>query len=290
MTSAVIIGSGRMAAALGHSLQAAGYEVRAIQGRHPQHRQQLARALGVAAFPIGTPCAAELWIIAVTDAAIPQVAHNLHDILPDDALVLHTSGLHNANLLRSAGILNPCASMHPLAAITAAPPATLAQRFHGVYFAIEGDPDACVAAGQLAIACGAFPVSLKAEQKGHYHAGAALLANHLVTLFAAAEQLFAKANIEPALGHAMLHHLAQGALDNLSQHSRTCDALTGPVRRGDIATLDAHFRAMEEVPDAARLYRAALPLAMDLAADAGLAPREVAAMVHAARRWKRNEH
>ena len=76
-------------------------------------------------------------------------------------------------------------------------------------------------------------------RKPAYHAGAVFASNYLVVLAAVAEQLARRAGV-PARGRGALYlPLMQGAVANLELGPAA--ALTGPVRRGDAATVRRHL-------------------------------------------------
>jgi predicted short-subunit dehydrogenase-like oxidoreductase (DUF2520 family) len=79
-----------------------------------------------------------------------------------------------------------------------------------------------------------------------YHAGAAMASNFLVTLYRAAARLLESAGAPP---EALLP-LMRRTIDNGFE-------LTGPIARGDVATVDAHIAAIHQAaPDLEALYRA----------------------------------
>jgi predicted short-subunit dehydrogenase-like oxidoreductase (DUF2520 family) len=90
------------------------------------------------------------------------------------------------------------------------------------------------------------PFDLQEDKRVLYHAGATLASNFLVTLYRAAQQLVETAGV-PADG---LLPLMQRTIDNGFE-------LTGPISRGDWATVEAHLAAIHEhAPEIEELYRA----------------------------------
>lgn len=67
-----------------------------------------------------------------------------------------------------------------------------------------------------------------------------------MTLQAAAESIAAGAGLEPHEARALLLPLVRRTVENLAEHGPE-RALTGPIARGDHATVDAQRRAVEEV-------------------------------------------
>ena len=79
-----------------------------------------------------------------------------------------------------------------------------------------------------------------------YHAGAAIASNYLVTLYRAAARLFEAAGAPPEALLPLMRRTIDNGFD-----------LTGPIQRGDTATVDAHLAALgQRLPDLMPLYRA----------------------------------
>ena len=84
------------------------------------------------------------------------------------------------------------------------------------------------------------PVRVPAEQRALYHAAASLASNFLVTLESAAEQLARECGIE----RAQLAPLVRAAVANWE--AQGFGAITGPLARGDEATVAAQRAAIAE--------------------------------------------
>ena len=94
-------------------------------------------------------------------------------------------------------------------------------------------------------------VEVADEDRAAYHAAASIAANFLVTLEGAAERLAATAGVPREL----LVPLARAALENWAANGAE-QALTGPVARGDEATIARQREAIERArPRPARRLR-----------------------------------
>jgi predicted short-subunit dehydrogenase-like oxidoreductase (DUF2520 family) len=213
--------------------------------------------------------AASLVLLAVPDGAIASLAAELADegAVTPDHVVLHLSGLLDRDALaplhRSGAALG---SLHPLQ--TVSDPTTAAERLRGAYAGVEGDDRAVAAAETLALGLGMTPVRIPAAAKSAYHAGAAFAANYTTALVAVAERLALAAGIAPEVARQLYLPLIRGAAANLE--AGPAAALTGPVRRGDVATVTAHLAALG--PEDRQLYRLLAREALRLAREAGLPP------------------
>jgi predicted short-subunit dehydrogenase-like oxidoreductase (DUF2520 family) len=106
---------------------------------------------------------------------------------------------------------------------------------------------------------------LAREHMAAYHCAAALASNYLVAAIDAAAQVLASAGVPVARSAQALVPLAEGALRNVAAKGTT-DGLTGPVRRGDAATIQRHLEALRDAPDVAEIYRALARRAVEIAA------------------------
>jgi len=223
---------------------------------------------------------ASLVLIATPDDAIGGVAAELarQGVIGDTQVVLHLSGLLDRLALQALAPTGAAlGSFHPLQAI--ADPETAPERLRGSFAGLEGDPRALEAGERLAAALGMRPVRLAPEAKPAYHAGAVIASNYTVVLADVARRLARRAGI-PAEEAAQLYlPLMQGTVANLA--AGPADALTGPVRRGDEATLRTHLAALD--PEDRAIYCALGLVALRLAREAGLAEAPAAAVERALR-------
>ncbi|HSE68231.1 MAG TPA: Rossmann-like and DUF2520 domain-containing protein [Gemmatimonadales bacterium] len=257
-----IIGAGRMGQGLGLALQRRGYSAALFaRSERPVAASLLLQTGDITAVTTG----AEVVIIATPDDAVTSVARQLAEAgaVSREQSVLHISGLldHTALLpLREtkAGL----GSMHPLQ--TLADPATAVERLQGVYATIEGDEPALQQAERLARSLKMIPVRIEASAKPRYHAAASLVANYTTVLAAIAERVAKEAGVSAEVARKIYLPLLKGAVDNLVEFSPVA-ALTGPIRRGDLATVGAHLEALQG--EDRRVYielgRAALALARE---------------------------
>jgi predicted short-subunit dehydrogenase-like oxidoreductase (DUF2520 family) len=180
---------------------------------------------------------ADLVLLCVPDAAIADVAAST----PAGPWVAHISG--GTPLAALAPHVRRF-SVHPLQTFTRA---RGAEQLDGAWGAVTGDTDeARAVARELAVLLGLRPFDLADDRRALYHAGASIASNFLVTLHRAASRAVEAAGV-PA---EALRPLMQRTIDNDF-------ALTGPIARGDWATVHAHLAALREtLPDLEPLYRA----------------------------------
>lgn len=194
------------------------------------------------------------------------------------ALWLHTSGRFGLDVFGPAaldGIRR--GALHPVAPFADASAGALAMAgAPGVWL---GDPRSCRLLPQLATLLGLVPVAGTPGDRTLYHAACALAANGLTALRSLVDRLFvASGALAPADAAQVAGALLRAALRS-SEELGPARALSGPVRRGDAATVAAHLQAIDaSVPPAAAAYRALMQEALVLARCDGLDPTAAAAV------------
>jgi predicted short-subunit dehydrogenase-like oxidoreductase (DUF2520 family) len=260
--SVAIIGAGRMGRGLVSALEQAGVGARLL-GR---------------GYPTDEVRSASLILIATPDDAIGDAAADLarDPAVAEHQVVLHLSGLLDRRALQALAFTGAgLGSFHPLQSI--ADPATAPDLLRGAYAGLEGDDRALAAGERLAHALGMRSVRLAPDAKPAYHAGAVVASNFTVALAAVAEQLARRAGV-PALDAASLYlPLMRGTVANLELGPAA--ALTGPIRRGDAATVRRHLAAL--TPEERALYRELGRVALRLAREAGVGEESAKAVERA---------
>ena len=102
---------------------------------------------------------------------------------------------------------------------------------------------------------GGILLEITAQKKALYHAAAVAASNYLVTLIHLALELNEAAGLPGHISFKALLPLIRGTLSNIGAKGIP-GALTGPIARGDVATVSAHLQAIEkDAPELLLLYR-----------------------------------
>src|SRR2546425_7411030 len=275
-----IIGAGRAGVGLALALARAG-EGKGGRGRgrgrydvrlHGRSKKPVPKPLKLTLGPENEPPAwiaqAGVVILAVRDDAIRPLAEALAraGAIRSDQVVLHLSGAQGQEALGPlVGSHAALGSLHPLQTISR--PEHAAERLKGAWAAVEGMPRAVQAAEALAHDLGMRPFHLPSKAKPMYHASAVFASNYFAVVEAVAQRLLRHAGVSDAEAWEGLRPLVRGALENLSSQEPMA-ALTGPVARGDAATIRRHLEALTH--DDAVLYRALGRAALELAQKRGM--------------------
>ncbi len=216
MTRVRILGPGRAGTSLHRALTTAHWPMAPLVGRGADLRR--------VADDI------DLLVLATPDAAVAEVAAAI--VPRPDVVVAHLSG--------SLG-LAPLAAhprravLHPLVALPDAERG--AQTLVGAWFGLAADGDPLVE--EVVEELHGRIVRVVEADWARYHAAAVIAANHLVALMGQVER------VALSIGAPLDAYLdlARGALDDVAALGPAA-ALTGPVRRGDTATVERHLAAL----------------------------------------------
>jgi predicted short-subunit dehydrogenase-like oxidoreductase (DUF2520 family) len=168
--------------------------------------------------------------------------------------------------LGAAGV--SCGAIHPLQTIRDAKSG--ARDLRNAAFAISGDSAALGWAEEIATVLSGTIVRIKPDGRLFYHAAAVMASNYIAALLDSAEGLMLMAGVPKKDALRALGPLARAALENVLQNGAV-EALTGPVARGDAATVAAHTQALQATESSiATLYEAAGLCALRMARARGL--------------------
>jgi predicted short-subunit dehydrogenase-like oxidoreductase (DUF2520 family) len=252
----VIIGPGRIGLALGSAFRqrdavgrllffGRGYEPppHPLFDPHPLPGDVEAAASGAEYRPLPAqpPAGANIVILAVPDAALPEVAYDLTMMgpAPPGCVALHLSGALSTEVLAPLhGAGYAIGSMHPLVAV--ADPWLAGERLFGAAFAIGGEPAAVAAARRAVSALDGLPLVIPQQLRPLYHAAAVVASNYLVAITGLATRLLHEAGVPEDDALPALLPLLRGTLDNIEQLG-VLAALTGPIARGDTDTIRLHL-------------------------------------------------
>jgi predicted short-subunit dehydrogenase-like oxidoreductase (DUF2520 family) len=216
-----IVGRGRLGTALSVALRAAGQPVEGPVGRGE------------------VPRGCHAILLCVPDGEIRAAASTVTRAAD---LVGHTSGATPLSALQPAG--GARFGLHPLLTVTGEP---RPGEFAGAGCAVAGSVlEAFDFAAGLARRLGMTPFEIDDEGRAAYHAAASVASNFLVTLQAAAETIAEGAGLQPSEARALLVPLLRRTVENLAELGPE-RALTGPIARGDHATVATQRAAVEQV-------------------------------------------
>jgi predicted short-subunit dehydrogenase-like oxidoreductase (DUF2520 family) len=265
-----LIGAGRVGAALGRLWTRAGvFEIQDALTQSLKSARAAVRAMnaGRAVAALNDMRTADIWLLATPDDAIAGVCRALAGSgkLARDNIVFHVSGATPSAALRPAQRRGArIASVHPIKTFTDVRAA--ARTFAGTYCAAEGDARALRVLKPAFERIGARLFDIEPEMKRVYHAGGVFACNYLAALIEAAVTCHRRAGIRRAVSLKAIEPMVRETVDAIFGRG-PARALTGPISRGDVATVGRQLEALAGWNgDMAGLYRGLGLLAVRLAA------------------------
>lgn len=271
----VLVGAGRAGRALTAAFRAAGVAHALVDRTHivEQHGA-----------PVNTSRAdavqrAASILVAVRDGQLDVALDELRlqDGVQRGAVVLQVSGSAEPaarERIAAAGV--HYGTFHPLLPLI--DPALASFRLQGSVIGIEGDAVAYAVASRLAQRLGATTIEIPREERAAYHAAAVIASNLPVTLAALAEGLLSRIGVDTVAAHRAVRALMAASVENLAAAPRALDALTGPIARGDVATVRAHTTALHGSRPYHDVYEVLSRATLALMRERGDDPATVAAM------------
>ena len=246
-----------MGTALGYALDRAGYILHSVADRNRESAEETSRIIGGGRPTDNIVEAAEqadVVFLTTQDEAIKTCADRLSAsaVVWRGRIVIHCSGRYPAGILRPLAAKGAdTASCHPVQTFAAKKPDKAA--FKGVYFGLEGEGRALEWAGEMVSSLGGRGFRLPKENRALYHAACSLASNGLVALMDAALSTAAKAGLDGPEALDIFLPLIQKTLQNVKKIGID-DALTGPLTRGDLATVENHLSALDGFPSLRQAY------------------------------------
>jgi len=211
---------------------------------------------------------ADAILIATPDAMIEKTAFALENIpaVQTSKLVFHCSG---ATL---SAVLSPLkhhaisvASVHPN--MTFASAKVSVDHFKGTYCAFEGEETAFELLESVFRKIGGHIFQITADKKAIYHAATVMSCNQLIALLDIAVQLYLKAGITRETALSIMQPIVSKTINNVFSLG-TVQALTGPIARGDVHTVQQHINALDS-PYIKDIYKSLGLQLVKLALDKG---------------------
>ncbi len=251
-----LVGPGNLGSALALTLAAASYPVKFIVVRRANaglsHAKALAKQTRARVVTIGKkPLDSDIVWLTVPDDCIAAVARSLAKSKDwKNRFVFHSSGALTSEELAALRKLGArTASVHPMMTFVrgSSPEMT------GVSFALEGDAVAVRVAQAIIEDLGANAFVIEKRKKVLYHAFGSFASPLVIALLASMEQValaagIPKGNIKPI----MIPLLWQTLRNYLKKDAAS--AFSGPLIRGDIATIKRHLAELKQLPEARQVY------------------------------------
>jgi predicted short-subunit dehydrogenase-like oxidoreductase (DUF2520 family) len=273
-----IVGAGNLAGALAVALREAGYRIDQVVSRGSaaslRRARRIAREVGASATTAArAQIRAEIAWFCVPDGAIASAAASLTRAADwKGKVALHSSGALISDelaVLRRRGAA--VASVHPLMTFVRGSRPSLA----GVAFAIEGTPKAVRAARSIVLQLRGQSFTISKQQKEAYHAWGMFASPLLTALLAASERVAGAAGVGRKAARERMLPILRQTLANYARLGAP-GSFSGPIVRGDVATVEKHLRILRRIPGTQGIYVALTRAALrDLPAKNRAALRKI---------------
>lgn len=266
-----VIGAGRVGQGLARAFRLAGVDLVGLHGRRPL---DMATSSGSVPHNVSS---ANVVLLAIRDEqiddAVAELTSGRSPLLAPSAVVLHTSGTADPGSfteLAARGIA--AGTFHPLVPFLR--PDRAPELLHGAWIGIDGAPAARAASRRLAGHLGARTLNIPAGQKAAYHVAAVFAANFPVALAAMGSDLLQSLGVAARSADGAVESLMRASVSNIDGGTPG-EALTGPIARGDVATVRMHLAALRRDERLLGVYRRLSLATLPIAARNGVDPERL---------------
>lgn len=238
----VIIGTGNVASVLGRKLKLAGHRIVHVFGRNASAASELAYTLDTESTNYWSMINknAELYLIAVSDDGIKEVAEHLH--LPGK-IVVHTAGAVRKEVLKKIskhyGVFYPMQSLRKEMRNLPEIPIHIDASDENTLRVLE----------RLAHSISGLVIHADEDSRLKLHVAAVICDNFTNHLYAMAESYCQKEKLDFKLLLPLIKETAEKV-----QVASPSESQTGPAARNDESTIKQHLEMLKSHPELKELY------------------------------------
>ena len=236
-----------MATHLAPALENMGYSVRLVYSRNPENAKTLCKKLYQAEvartldFSNSSP---EIFILSVSDDALEEVASEI--ILPENAMVMHTSGTQPLSLLGYTPTEH-IGVFYPLQTFTKEKKVD----FSGIPICLEGEtPEIRSTMKAMAATLSDSVQMVNTHDRKVLHLAAVFACNFANHLFTISEEILENRGLDFAILHPLIVETLNKSLTLGPSNSQT-----GPAIRNDTSVIHSQLQYLMDREDLANLYR-----------------------------------
>lgn len=245
--SVSFIGSGNLAWHLAPALDNSGFAVREVYSRNPIHAEALVERLYEAEVKTTldfSTSSSSVFVVATSDDAIGEIVGEI--VLPDDAILVHTSGSQPLSVLSYAATAN-VGVLYPLQTFSK----NRKVDFSTIPVFVEsGNAKTEKVLLAMAKAVSGDVVKITSHERLALHVAAVFAANFTNHMLLLAQEIMKENSLsfdwlKPLIAEMITKSLAIGPEN----------AQTGPARRSDFKTLDNHVAFLSDNESLGELYK-----------------------------------
>lgn len=248
-----IIGAGRVGCSIGKYLRTKDIELAGYYDVDSAATKEAAEFTRTESFDSLKQLADQSQIIFITtpDSFIIPVWEQLKELSLTNQIICHCSGALSSDSFSGRESMSvSCCSIHPM--LPFSNKFSSYQQLEHAFFTVEGHPHAVQVITDLLTSYGNEVCRIDAAAKPEYHAAASILSNQVIAVLDTGYRLLEDCGFSREKAVAATAALVRQNIENVL--SQGCvHALTGPIERGDVATVEKHLHCLN-TEDAA-LYR-----------------------------------
>ncbi|WP_083655195.1 Rossmann-like and DUF2520 domain-containing protein [Roseburia sp. 499] len=261
-----IIGAGRVGTTMGKYIMVHGGNVQGFYSRTPDSAREAAQFCNTNYFKDLDSLieVSDTLFITTNDGAIKEIWDCIAKKNVKGKVICHFSGSLSSDIFsnkESSGAI--VCSVHPIYAFSNK--FTAYQNLTEALFTVEGDAEALKRMQEVFALLPNRIVEIPTNAKAKYHAAASIASNQVTGLLWMAIELLKESGITEEIAYDMLEPLVKNSIDTIFFNGCK-EALTGPIERGDLGTVEKHLKALEK-PLWNQAYRAAGSLVTELAKE-----------------------
>lgn len=243
IVSVVLLGTGNVGTHFTKALTDSGVEIRQIYSRSQENAEEIALPKKIQAISNlnEADTTADLWLISVSDDAIPEIAGALPDF---GGIVAHTAGSIPLDVLsrfKKRGVFYPFQTLSKERVIN----------YNDVPFLIEGsDPETTQRLLKLAGILSAKVSQADSSLRATLHIAAVLSCNFVNHLYSLSADLLESGGLSFKYLTPLIKETTQKILYMSPQ-----EAQTGPAIRNDKEVIDKHLNRLADNPSLREIYR-----------------------------------
>ncbi|CAH2214572.1 Rossmann-like and DUF2520 domain-containing protein [Tepidibacter aestuarii] len=207
----------------------------------------------------------DIIFITTNDDSIESAVNKLsqENILKEGQIIVHMSGSHSSSILNSIEKFGCYIySMHPLQSFANVEKSV--EKLENTVFTIEGSIEKIDVLESILEKTENKYFKIDSNSKNIYHAGACVISNYLVTLMDFGLSFFDSIGIDEKDAFEAVYPLIEGTIENI-KNLGCKNALTGPLARGDINTIENHLNSIKvNIPQKLSFYETMALMTLDL--------------------------
>ncbi len=176
--------------------------------------------------------ACDTLFLSVNDDSIKDVVEKLIELKIKDKILIHNSGIHSSDIFNELNKNNYCYSIHPIYAFN--DKYNSYKGLNDIYFTLEGNDKY---KDELIKLFNNKVIVINKEDKEKYHLACSILSNMVCGLVNLSEDLFKSIGID---NKDIYMPLFLNNMNNIKDYG-SVGALTGPIIRNDVKTVNKHI-------------------------------------------------